>query len=54
MGERPGHLLGYWDSYKIKSPQDFPDKFLAELENRYPELLEPRWDEFERPVSFEY
>lgn len=54
MGERPGHLLGYWDAYKIPSPQDFPDKFLAKLETEHPELLEPRWDEFERPISFEY
>ncbi|WP_394728645.1 hypothetical protein [Altererythrobacter sp. GH1-8] len=54
MGDRPGHLLGYWDAYKIPSVQDFPDKFLAKLENDHPDLLEPRWDDFNRPASFEY
>jgi len=54
MGDRPGHLLGYWDAYKIPSVQHFPDKFLAKLERDHPELLEPRWDDFNRPVSFEY
>ena len=54
MGDRPGHLLGYWDAYKIPSVQHFPDKFLAKLEREHPELLEPRWDDFNRPVSFEY
>ncbi|QIG53608.1 hypothetical protein G6N82_05075 [Altererythrobacter sp. BO-6] len=54
MGDRPGHLLGYWDAYKIPSVQHFPDKFLSKLERDHPDLLEPRWDDFERPVSFEY
>lgn len=54
MGDRPGHLLGFWDSYKIGSPRDFPDKFLAKLRSDYPELLEPRWDDFDKPASFEY
>lgn len=54
MGDRPGHLLGYWDAYKIPSVQDFPDKFLAKLQHDHPDLLEPRWDDFDRPASFEY
>ena len=54
MGDRPGHLLGYWDARKIPSPQDFPDKFLAKLEKDYPELLKPRWSEFDRPAGFAY
>lgn len=54
MGDRPGHLLGYWDAYKIPTVQHFPDKFLGKLERDHPDLLEPRWDDFERPVSFEY
>ena len=54
MGDKPGHLLGYWDAYKVPSVQHFPDKFLSKLEHDYPKLLEPRWDEFERPVTFAY
>jgi hypothetical protein len=54
MGDRPGHLLGYWDAHKIPSAQDFPDKFLTKLGNEYPELLEPRWAEFDSPPTFAY
>ena len=54
MGDRPGHLLGYWDAHKIPSPQDFPDKFLAKLSADYPDLLRPRWEEFDRPAPFAY
>ena len=54
MGDRPGHLLGYWDAHKIPSPQDFPDKFLTKLSEDYPELLEPRWGDFDRPAPFVY
>lgn len=54
MGDRPGHLLGYWDSWKIKRVEDFPDKFLAKLRRDHGELLEPRWSEFDRPANFDY
>jgi hypothetical protein len=54
MGDRPGHLLGYWDSWKIKRVEDFPDRFLAKLRRDHPELLQPRWSEFDRPAPFAY
>ena len=54
MGDRSGHLLGYWDARKIPSPQDFPDKFLTKLGNEHPELLKPRWSEFDRASTFSY
>lgn len=54
MGDKPGHLLGYWDAYKIPSVQHLPNQFLAKLEREHSALLEPRWDDFDRPVSFEY
>jgi len=54
MDDRPGHLLGYWDAYKIPSIQHLPNKFLAKLESEHSALLEPRWDQFNLPVSFEY
>lgn len=54
MGDRPGNLLGYWDAWKIPGVEYFPDKFLAKLQSDYPELLEPRWAEFERLPTFDY
>lgn len=54
MGDRPGHLLGYWDARKIPDPNYFPDGFLAKLRRDYPELLEPRWEEFDRAPNFAY
>ncbi|BDW81483.1 hypothetical protein MACH24_09210 [Erythrobacter sp. Dej080120_24] len=54
MGDRPGHLLGYWDAYKIPGVQDFPEKFLTKLERDHAELLAPRWDHFDRPIAFAY
>lgn len=54
MGDRPGHLLGYWDARKIPSVEDFPDKFLAKMKADHPELLKPRWEEFNRRAKFAY
>jgi len=54
MGDIGGHMLGYWDSMKLKNITDMPDDFLARIDREYPELLAPRWGEFDRPAPFEY
>lgn len=53
MPEGMGHLAGFWDGKKINSPTELPREFLDRMEREYPELLEPRWGEFERPVPFD-
>jgi len=30
-----------------------PREFLKRMEREYPELLKPRWNEFERPIPFD-
>ena len=54
MGDIGGHMLGYWDSVTLNRVEDFPDEFLARMEREYPELLEARWGEFDKPAPFEY
>jgi hypothetical protein len=53
MPNGTGHLAGFWDGMKLNSPAELPREMLARMENEYPELLEPRWEEFERPIPFE-
>ncbi len=48
-----GHLAGFWDGKKVNSVAELPREMLDRLEREYPELLEPRWGEFERPIPFE-
>ncbi|MEQ8736811.1 MAG: hypothetical protein RIC29_17950 [Rhodospirillaceae bacterium] len=48
-----GHLTGFWDGKKVNSPAELPREFLDRMEREYPELLEPRWNEFDSPVPFE-
>lgn len=50
---RAGHLTGFWDGKKLNSPQEIPREMLDRMEREYPELLEPRWSEFDRPIPFE-
>ncbi|MFN2287337.1 MAG: DUF1838 family protein, partial [Chromatocurvus sp.] len=52
MGDRPGHLLGMFDGKKISSVQELPVEFLDRARRDYPELLLPRWQDFDRPLSF--
>lgn len=52
MGDRPGHLMGMWDGKKINSVEELPNDFLDLARRDYPELLLPRWQDFERPLSF--
>jgi hypothetical protein len=47
-----GHMLGFFDGRKINGPLDLPREFLARTEREYPELLSPRWGEFDKPVAF--
>ena len=54
MGERKGHMLGFIDGRKIRGPQDLPEEFLSKTRREYPELLQPRWGEFERKANFTY
>lgn len=52
MGNTKGHMLGFFDGRKLNSPAELPREFLARTQREYPELLGPRWQEFDRPVSF--
>lgn len=54
MGERKGSMLGYIDGLKINDVADLPDSFASRMKAEYPELLKPRWGEFDRPASFTY
>ena len=54
MGERQGSMLGYIDGLKIRGVADLPESFAARVRAEYPELLEPRWGEFDRPANFDY
>ncbi len=51
MGDRPGHMIGAWSGRKIRGPAGLPRTFQERLRREDPELLEPRWSEFERPIS---
>ncbi|MEM6575376.1 MAG: twin-arginine translocation signal domain-containing protein [Pseudomonadota bacterium] len=53
MPEGKGHLSGFWDGKKVNSPAELPREMLNRMEREYPELLKPRWDEFDRPILFE-
>jgi hypothetical protein len=53
MPEGNGHMTGFWDGKKINGPSEIPREMLDRMEREYPELLEPRWGEFDRPIPFE-
>lgn len=53
MPDKAGHLTGFWDGRKANEATDLPREFLDRMEREYPELLKPRWGEFERPIPFE-
>jgi hypothetical protein len=52
MGERPGHLSAMFDGKKIASVEELPDEFLDRARKEHPELLKPRWHDFDVPLSF--
>jgi hypothetical protein len=47
-----GHLAGFWDGKKVNSPAELPREILERLEREYPELLAPRWEDFDKPAPF--
>ena len=53
MEGRGGHLTGFWDGKKVNSVAELPREMLDRMEREYPELLAPRWEDFDRPVPFE-
>jgi hypothetical protein len=52
MGERPGHLYSMFDGKKISSVEELPNEFVDRARRDHPELLLPRWQDFDRPLSF--
>jgi hypothetical protein len=52
MGERPGHLMGMFDGKKVSSIEELPNEFLDRTRREYPDLLRPRWEDFDKPLSF--
>lgn len=48
-----GHLSGFWDGKKVNGPSELPREMLDRMEREYPELLAPRWGDFDRPAPFE-
>ena len=52
MGDRRGHMYGMWDGRKVAGPAELPVEFLNRTEREFPQLLKPRWQEFERPIPF--
>lgn len=52
MPENQGHLSGFWDGKKLNSAAELPREILQRMEQEYPELLKPRWDDFDKPVGF--
>ncbi len=53
MPERSGHMAGFWDGKKLNSPAEIPREMLDRMEREYPELLEPQWSMFDKPIPFE-
>jgi len=53
MPKGGGHLSGFWDGKKVNSAGELPREMLDRLEHEYPELLVPRWNDFDKPIPFE-
>lgn len=52
MGDRPGHMLGAWSGRRaVMGVRDLPREFRERVARENPELLEPRWNELDRPLS---
>jgi hypothetical protein len=52
MPEGNGHMSGFWDGKKLNGPSEIPREMLDRMEREYPELLVPRWSNFDKPVPF--
>ena len=52
MGDRPGHMLGAWSGRRaVMGVRDLPRQFRERVARENPELLAPRWNELDRPLS---
>ncbi len=52
MGDRRGHMYGMFDGRKVRGPSELPAEFLSRTERQFPELLQPRWQEFNKSIAF--
>lgn len=50
MGDRPGHMLGAWSGRKLRGAHELPAEFRARAQRDRPDLLEARWEAFEKPI----
>jgi hypothetical protein len=50
MGDRPGHMLGFWSGRKLRGAHELPMEFRARAQRDRPDLLEARWEIFEKPI----
>jgi hypothetical protein len=50
MGERPGHMLGFWSGRKIRGVRELPTEFRTRAQHDRPDLLEARWEVFDKPI----
>jgi hypothetical protein len=53
MGERRGHSVSAWVGRKLGSIDELPHEFRSRVERERPDLLKPRWSEFDRTLPFE-
>jgi hypothetical protein len=52
MGSTPGHMLGSWSGRRVTGGvRDLPREFRERIARENPELLAPRWQVFEPPLS---
>ena len=52
MEGRAGHMLGAWSGRRaVRGARDLPREFRERVARENPELLEPRWQELDRPLT---
>jgi len=52
MGDRPGLMLGAWSGRRVMNGSaELPREFRERVAQETPELLRPRWEELETPLS---
>jgi hypothetical protein len=52
MGDVGGSMIGAWNGRKLRGVDELPGEFRSRLARERPDLLQPRWGEFERPLPF--
>lgn len=50
MGDRPGHMLGFWSGRKLRGVRELPAEFRARAQHDRPDLLEAHWEVFDKPI----